>query len=270
MALTKFQFDICRLIARNRLESGESYVAGGTALNAVIGGARISRDIDLFHDTQEAVNSSWDNDRSLLESSGYIVRALRERPGFVEAHVAVGKDSAILEWAADSAFRFFPLVEHPDFGLILHPFDMATNKVLALVGRLEVRDWIDVISCHEHIQQLGYLAWAACGKDPGFSPYSIIEQAGRSSRYSVAEIATLDFAGEPPDAGVLSRKWHLCLDEANELISELPPDESGKCVLDFRGNLYRDDATGLRSDLKSGDVRFHKGTLRGALPRVRE
>ena len=50
------------------------------------------------------------------------------------------RESVLLQWVKDSAFRFFPLVEHADFGLTLHPFDLATNKVLALVGRLEVRD----------------------------------------------------------------------------------------------------------------------------------
>jgi hypothetical protein len=38
-------------------------------------------------------------------------------------------------------------VRHPDFGLTLHPFDLATNKVLALVGRTEVRDWVDMVEC---------------------------------------------------------------------------------------------------------------------------
>src|SRR5262245_44561303 len=33
-------------------------------------------------------------------------------------------------------YRFFPLLEHPDFGLTLHPFDLASNKVLGLAGRL--------------------------------------------------------------------------------------------------------------------------------------
>ena len=33
MALTGFQRDICRLLAENRIRSGESYVAGAAALN---------------------------------------------------------------------------------------------------------------------------------------------------------------------------------------------------------------------------------------------
>ena len=70
MALTEFQRAICRLIARQRLESGESYVAGAAALNALTGAARISRDIDLFHDTAEAVAASWEADANCLIRMG--------------------------------------------------------------------------------------------------------------------------------------------------------------------------------------------------------
>ena len=42
MALTEFQRAVCRLIADNRIASGESYVAGGVALNELIGHDRLS------------------------------------------------------------------------------------------------------------------------------------------------------------------------------------------------------------------------------------
>jgi hypothetical protein len=270
MALTEFQRAICRLIARQRLESGESYVAGAAALNTLIGASRISRDIDLFHDTAEAVTASWEADRKMLEEHGYRVRPEREREAFVEAVVSHGGDNVVMQWTADSAFRFFPLVEHEDFGLTLHPFDLATNKVLALVGRLEARDWVDVIGCHERIQRLGYLAWASSGKDPGFSPAAVLEQAARSARYSAAEIAELAFAGPPPDAARLSRQWHAMLQEAQELVAALPAAEAGKCVLDQGGELFTGDASQLHDGLRAGGVRFHEGRIRGALPQLRE
>ena len=269
MALTEFQRSICRLIARQRLASGDSYVAGGVALNTATKAARISRDIDLFHDTTEAVARSWEADRALLKADGFQVRPQRERAGFVEAVVSRGAESVAMQWASDSAYRFFPLIEHADFGLTLHPFDLATNKVLALVGRLEARDWVDVISCDTAIQQLGYLAWAAAGKDPGFSPGAILEQAGRSARYSTAEITALAFAGPPPDAAGLSRQWHEMLLEARDLIAVLPPAETGKCVLDHQGNLFRGSPSHLREALASGTLCFHEGSIRGALPQLR-
>src|SRR5207248_5671045 len=94
--------------------------------------------------------------------------------------------------------------EHPR----LHPFDLATNKVLALVGRVEARDWIDILRCHSAVQPLGYLAWAATGKDPGLAPDAILQEAARSARYSAAEIASLAFDGPAPDAAGLSHPWH--------------------------------------------------------------
>ncbi|MFV2061954.1 MAG: hypothetical protein ACC726_00395 [Chloroflexota bacterium] len=268
MALTDLQRRICRLLAANRISSGESYVAGGGALNELMGTSRLSRDVDLFHDTDEALEASWRVDRELLEANGFTVNIFRERTGLIEAEVGDGSDRARLEWARDSAFRFFPLQQHEDLGLTLHPFDLATNKVLAMVGRLEVRDWVDVIASDERVQPLGYMAWAASGKDPGFGPGAVLEAAARSSRYSAVEVAQLAFEGGAPDAGDLARAWHRMLGVARETIAVLPPEKAGTCVLDLDGGLMLASPDNLVSALEAGDVHFHHGSIRGALPRL--
>ncbi len=167
MALTDYQRGILALLAARRIERQESYLAGGAALTAATASARLSRDIDLFHDTREALLSTWEDDRRILQSEGYDLDVKRQAPTFVEAFVRKDGSVVSVEWAVDSAFRFFPLVRGPESLPSLHPFDLATNKTLALIGRLEPRDWIDLIACHDRIQQLGFLCWAACGKDPG-------------------------------------------------------------------------------------------------------
>jgi hypothetical protein len=268
MPLTDLQRRVCRLLAEHRIRSGESYVAGGAALNELVGASRISRDVDLFHDTDEALEQSWLADRALLEARGFDVRVLRERRTHVEAEVGLGSERVRMEWARDSAFRFFPLRRHEDLGLTLDPFDLATNKVLALVGRLEVRDWVDVIASDERIQPLGYLAWAACGKDPGFGPGAILEGAARSGRYSAEEVRQLSFAGEPPDAAALARAWHRVLDAARATIESLPPEAVGTCVLDASGGLLRVGPGELPATIAAGRVGFHRGSIRGALPRL--
>jgi hypothetical protein len=267
MAITEFQRHLCRLLAETRIASGESYLAGAVALNELIAAPRLSRDIDLFRDTEAALQASWEADRTLLGARSFEVTVIHERPSFVEARVAAGADAVLVQWARDSAYRFFPLLEHPDLGLVLHPFDLATSKALALVGRLEPRDWIDVIECDTRLQPLGYLAWAASAKDPGFSPAAILEQAARC-RYSAAEIGALDFAGDPPDAAALSRTWHAVLDAARNVIKELPHQEIGRCVLGAAGGLFRGDVSMLRLALERGEIRFHPGCIRGALPQV--
>ena len=269
MALTGLQRDVCRLLAAERRRTGESYVAGGVALSVALETNRLSRDVDVFHDTEEAVARSWDRDRVALDQAGYAVRVVRERPGYVEASVSRGNQSLTMEWARDSAFRFFPLVEHDALGLVLHPFDLAVNKVLALVGRAEARDWVDVIDCHERLQPLGYLAWAACGKDPGFTPAGILEHAARSSRYTRDELASLAFDGPAPDAADLSQRWHAALDGARRLIPMLPAEHAGEAVTTPAGELLSGDATALDDALRENAVAYHRGRLGGAWPRVK-
>lgn len=269
MALTALQRLVCRLVADDRRWRGERYVAGGLALKELLGASRLSRDVDLFHDSEHAVASSWAGDRDRLRDAGFAIEVIRERPGFVEAEASRDGESVRMEWARDSAFRFFPLVEHADLGLALHSFDLATNKLLAAIGRREPRDWVDLVECDRRLQPLGYLAWAACGKDPAFGPAAILEQVARANRYTAEELAKLSFAGPPPDAGDLSRRWHAALDAARPIVALLPAGEVGTCVL-LGDDLCRLGAGELEEAKRQGRLRFHAGSISGALPTVRQ
>ncbi len=267
MALTAFQRDVCRLLAARRRAGGESYVAGGLALNELLRQPRRSRDMDLFHDTAEALAATWLADRAALEAAGYGLRVLRETTGLVEALVERAGTTLLIQWARDSAFRFFPLIADATLGLTLHLLDLAANKVLALIGRLEPRDWIDTLACDEQLQPLGYLVWAACGKDPGFNPTSLLREARRSSRYTQTELNALDFDGSVPDAAVLSRHWHAALQTAERICALLPAAEVGRCVLTADGALCRRSPEELQY---TGDLQFHAGSIGGAWPRIME
>jgi hypothetical protein len=58
----------------------------------------------------------------------------------VRAVARLGEEATRVDWAHDSAWRFMPLVRDALGGLLLHPVDLAINKVLALAGRDEPRD----------------------------------------------------------------------------------------------------------------------------------
>ena len=68
----------CRLLAANRIRSGESYVAGGAALNELLSSPRRSRDIDLFHDTVVALAG--------LGSRGLLATTKLSGPRFQPVH----------------------------------------------------------------------------------------------------------------------------------------------------------------------------------------
>lgn len=52
----------------------------------------------------------------------------------------------------------------------LHPFDLATNKLLVLVGPREPRDWIDVLGCCVGRRSRELPPWTNLGRLAGSSP----------------------------------------------------------------------------------------------------
>ena len=268
MGLSTFQIEVCQLLSAERRTRGESYVAGGAALNVLLEAPRLSKDVDLFHDTQQALRATWQRDEELLRQSGYELQLIVDRPSFVEMVVARNGQNTSLQWVQDSAWRFFPLIEHPLFGLTLHPFDVATNKILALVGRIEPRDWIDTLTCHEKLQPFGLLTWASCGKDEGWTPDMIFDHAARSVRFSPDKLAQLAFDAAPPSPIELGQKWRAMLAQAHQIAEILPPEEVGKCVLNTDGTLCNLGPRELETALQNGALRFHEGHICGAWPQI--
>jgi hypothetical protein len=268
MALTELQGRVCRLLADRRIAAGEQYVPGGLALNLAL--ARVSRDIDLFHDTDEALAASSEADLASLAAAGFSVEIARRAIGFVEATVGgTGLERVEVQWVRDSAYRFFPLVLSDELGLMLHPFDLATNKVLALVGRVAARDWIDILTCHASLTPFGCLAWAASGKDPGLGPLFIVEEAARTAHYPAVELDALVFEGPRPDPRELTMTWRGAVADARRIVDVLPPDEIGRAVLDERGAPFRGSVQDLEHALDAGRLFFHPGSIRAAVPVVR-
>ena len=185
MPLTAIQAEVLSLIAVHR--SPESYLAGATVIHRAADTPRFSQDLDFFHDVADSIAQSADRDAATLQRAGYEVLWLLRTTTFHRAVVTASKRQLRIEWAQDSAFRFFPVQEDERFGYRLHDADAAVNKVLALAGRDEIRDFVDVLHLHKTYLSLGAMAWAACGKDPGFTPDLLLDHAGRHAAYTGAD-----------------------------------------------------------------------------------
>lgn len=146
---------------------------------------------------------------------------------------------------------------------------MALTGFQRTVCQLIDANRIAVIQCERRLQPFGLLAWAACGNDPGFSPASVVELAAKSARYTEADLAGLDFAGQAPDLGSLSREWHEIVERARSLVTIPPATEAGACLMTPTFELFRGDATALRSAVESDRVVYHHGSMEGALPQLR-
>jgi hypothetical protein len=133
---------------------------------------------------------SFQRDAEGLSVAGLNLTTLVDQPSFVWAVVAHGSEQVRLEWVLDSTFRFFPVQADEEFGYVLHLLDLATNKVLALAGRFEAREFIDAIYSERQGIGLGLLAWAAAGEDPGPTPTLILENCRRFPGWNQANLPT--------------------------------------------------------------------------------
>jgi hypothetical protein len=258
MPLSNIQAAILQTIAKNR--SLESYVAGASLLHAEPGSPRISHDVDIFHDDQRAVARSATTDERALQQAGFSVEWREQFPAFFRAVVRRGTEVVEIDWAADSAYRFFPLEPDPLFGFRLHPLDVATNKVLAFVGRCEVRDLLDCLYLHKKVLSLGALIWAACGKDEGYTPERILNEAQRRAHFRSSELSQVDLVRKP-DPVRLRTAWDAAIAKARRLAESLPAEELGCLYLDPSGKAVTPNPSrGFKRLVR------HRGTARGILP----
>lgn len=252
MPLSKIQTDVLRLLAAHR--DPESYIAGASALNR--DAPRYSGDIDVFHSREERVGSAARIDAEALEAAGYSIRWTRRLPAIYTAEISGPSGATHLEWVVDTEFRFFPVMQDDTFGYVLHPVDLATNKVMAAAGRREVRDIVDVVMIHETILPLAALVWASVEKSPGYTPEGLIAEIRRNSHYPAAEWRALSSA-EPIDPAITTKKLRLALDEAEAFVSRMPTDKLGLLFLEA-GKVVQPDPDRLESyETQAGKLRGH-------------
>lgn len=261
MPISDIQAEVLKLIAANR--SPESYLAGATVIHRDADTPRFSQDLDFFHDIADSIAQCAEQDATTLLQAGYEVSWLLRTPTFHRAVATKGKRQLKLEWAQDSAFRFFPVQKDNCFGYCLHDADAAVNKVLALAGRSEIRDFVDVLHLHRTYLSLGAMAWAACGKDPGFTPEFLLDHAARHTAYTQTDLARLSLR-QPLDIRDLKQRWFEALDQARTLIASLPPNEIGCLYLGPNQTPVTPDATA--DSFRT--LNRHKGCIRGAWPIV--
>jgi len=253
--LTPFQTEVLRTLAASRSE--DSFFGGGAVLNAK--GVRLSKDFDIFHDKADKLLRSVGEDEAALARAGLSIDWTIRQPTMHRGVVRRASDTLLLDWAVDSDFRFFPIERDPEFGFRLHPADIATNKLLAAIGRDEPRDIVDIMQLHHRFLPLGAIAWAAAGKDPGLTPDFILGELKRASRYQQSDLDMLDMIKSitARDVSLFLRKAGR---EAGAWVKRMPPEQVGCVYIDKTGKLIQPDPEHL------GDVTAHRGRRGGHWP----
>lgn len=259
MPLTDLQRDVLALVSGNR--TPDSYLAGGAALHFTPNSTRFSDDLDFFNDSVNRVASAYADDHSMLVEAGFEVDVEISQPGFVRAIVRRAAEATRIDWAHDSAWRFMPPVRDVIGGFLLHDIDLAVNKTLALAGRDEPRDFVDILFVHERVLPLGALVWAAVGKDPGFNPVSLLELLKRRGRHRPEEINRLALVA-PFDLEQAKQMWLGALADADAFVRSRNAEELGCLYYSARAQRFAMPRTAA----ERSEVSVHHGSPGGVLP----
>jgi hypothetical protein len=145
-------------------EAGEFGLAGGAALIAWGIGDRVTHDLDFFAKLSETVDRAAPAVEQALRSDGLDVEVVRVSPGFVRLQIGDGNETTELDLAWDYRMRELGHVQH---GRILDRDELAADKMLALYGRAEARDFVDVYRLRS-LYSREQLCELAHEKDRGF------------------------------------------------------------------------------------------------------
>jgi len=168
--LTPFHLKILRIFASLE-ESQAFYFTGAMALSAYHLHHRLSEDIDIFCPEENLIPIAARKLIPAFEAEGIRVQVVRSFGSFWEAVLGEGDDEIRFQLAYDTPFHLAEFSEHG--GVKVHSLDdLAAGKLLALFGRAEERDFIDVYLL---VQEKGYttdrLIELAREKDPGLDDY---------------------------------------------------------------------------------------------------
>ncbi len=164
-------------------DTADFALAGGSALvyRAVVD--RSTRDLDFFVPIQGVVRSTSERFEARLVSEGFQFRVVRSAPSFVRLVVSQGQDEVVVDLGYD--FRLHD-PERTAIGNVLSLPDLAADKLLALFGRAEARDYLDVYHLAQRFSTDEMLSWAKA-KDPGFDEYVLATMLGHIDRHDRRE-----------------------------------------------------------------------------------
>jgi hypothetical protein len=152
-------------------------------------------------------------------------------------------------------------------GFVLHEIDLAVNKTLALAGRDEPRDFVDILYVHERVLPLSALVRAAVGKDPGFTPLSLVELLRRRGGHRPEDMARLNLA-TPFDPVASKKLWTEAMDDAEKFARSGPTREIGCLYYSLVEDSFVVPERGV--DLETQGLVLHYGSPGGVLARVVE
>lgn len=170
--LTPFQQRILTGIGHSDL-APSFYLTGGTALAVYHLQHRYSEDLDFFADAREAMTGVTATAGEIAQELGAHIEFTRTFPTFVETFLTSQAGERVkIDFAFDTPFRLQPTITDPAYGIRLDNLtDMASNKLAALFGRSEPKDFVDVYFICQELMPFATLYEQANQKHVGMTHY---------------------------------------------------------------------------------------------------
>lgn len=265
MPVTNFQREVLGVLAG--LRSPTSHFAGSLPLHISVESSRFSHDFNIFHDAERELALASVADVAALERNGYTVEKGDWTSSFRRIRIWRDQEKLDVDYAFDSAMRFFPAQPDTELGWKLHAFDLATNKSLALAARAETRDLVDIVEWSRRFS-LAAIVWAACGKDPGYNPIMLLGWMRRFAKIRPEQLR--EIAARHIDPVELKSEWlemAVVADETLTALADAQPDVPIGVIFTRDDGLpvWPDDPT---KPLAEQGLQIHHPTLGGCWPRV--
>lgn len=169
--MTPFQLMVLQTLFDGSLRNRDYFFTGGTALSEFYLQHRYSDDLDIFTRVKRDMRTDYTEVKRVLEDKGLEVFSEREGDEFVRFFVRETGDlekGLKVELCRDVGAQMSPpiLVE----GVIVDSFeDIAVNKVCAIFGRTEIKDFVDLFFILRDSKfSLDYLVGRAKEKEAAF------------------------------------------------------------------------------------------------------
>lgn len=213
--LTPFQKRILAAIGRSDL-APSFYLTGGTALAVYHLQHRYSEDLDFFADMREAMTGVTALVSEIARDLNAQIQFTRTFPTFVETFLT-GQDGEQIkiDFAFDTPFRLQPTATDPAYGIRVDSLiDMASNKLAALFGRTESKDFVDVYFICQELMPFATLYEQASQKHVGMTHYWLA--------MAMRNVAKVQFLPRMIKPLQLTTLQDFFLGLANQLMADMP------------------------------------------------
>lgn len=170
--LTPFQQRILKAIGHSDLAPA-FHLTGGTALAVYYLQHRYSEDLDFFAEARESMTGVTTIAAEIARELEAQIEFTRTFPTFIETFLTSPAGERVkIDFAFDTPFRLLPTTEDPAYGIrVENATDIACNKLAALFGRSEPKDFVDVYFVCEELMPFTELYRLASQKHVGMTNY---------------------------------------------------------------------------------------------------